>query len=157
MATSGKVVVNNEVCPLPGTVRSDKDWKKLLTPEQYRVLREKGTERPFSGVYVNNHEPGVYRCAACGAILFRSEDKFESGTGWPSFIRPAPDNNVGYREDRSHDMVRTEVYCKVCGGHLGHVFNDGPQPTGQRYCINSAALRFDDKSAHSVPDGEANP
>lgn len=149
MDKPGRPVVENKVCPLPGTVKapalSEEEWKKTLTPEQYRILREKGTERAFSGAYVDHHEQGVYRCAACGAVLFRSDDKFDSGTGWPSFVRPAFDNNIGYREDRSHGMARTEVYCKVCGGHLGHVFEDGPQPTGKRFCINSAALQFKGK------------
>lgn len=137
------------LCPLPtsskGIVRSDEEWKKTLTPEQYRVLREKGTERAFSGVYADSHEKGAYHCAACGAVLFKSDDKFDSGTGWPSFIRPAVDNNIGYRVDQDHGMKRTEVYCKVCGGHLGHVFDDGPAPTGKRYCINSAALQLKNK------------
>jgi peptide-methionine (R)-S-oxide reductase len=149
MHSDKKSVVKNELCPLPkhpkGMPKTEDEWKKVLTPEQYKVLREKGTEWAFSGTYVDNHEPGVYHCAACGAVLFQSDDKFDSGTGWPSFIRPAPDNNVGFREDNDHGMRRTEVYCKVCGGHLGHVFDDGPKPTGQRFCINSAALEFKKK------------
>jgi peptide-methionine (R)-S-oxide reductase len=123
--------------------KSDAEWREELTPEQYEVLRQKGTERPFTGVYNDCKEPGVYRCAACGAELFRSDDKFDSGTGWPSFTRPATDDNVDAAEDRSFFMRRTEVLCSTCGGHLGHVFDDGPQPTGMRYCINSAALKLD--------------
>jgi peptide-methionine (R)-S-oxide reductase len=126
--------------------KSDAEWREELTPEQYEVLRQKGTERPFTGVYNDCKEPGVYRCAACGAELFRSDDKFDSGTGWPSFIRPATDDNVEAAEDRSFFMRRTEVLCSTCGGHLGHVFDDGPQPTGMRYCINSAALKLDPES-----------
>ena len=141
-----KNIVKNDACPLPkypqGGPGSDEEWKKVLTPEQYRILRKHGTEPAFSGAYQDRHEPGVYRCAACGAVLFRSDDKFDSGTGWPSFIGPAPENNVGSRPDYTIGMHRTEVYCKVCGGHLGHVFDDGPQPTGQRFCINSVALEF---------------
>jgi peptide-methionine (R)-S-oxide reductase len=124
-------------------VKSKEEWKKELGPEQFHVLREKGTERAFTGRYWNNHEHGIYRCAGCGLDLFRSEDKFESGTGWPSFTRPVAAENVETRSDNSLFMNRTEVLCPRCGGHLGHVFEDGPKPTGLRYCMNSAALDFE--------------
>ena len=122
--------------------KSEDEWKKKLTKEQYHVLREKGTERAFTGRLLNNHEKGMYICAGCGAELFTSDTKFESGTGWPSFYQAANQQNVGEKPDNSWFMHRTEVLCNKCGGHLGHVFEDGPQPTGLRYCINSLSLDF---------------
>jgi peptide-methionine (R)-S-oxide reductase len=123
--------------------KSESEWRTELTPEQYEVLRRKGTERAFTGAYWDAKEPGVYRCAGCGQEVFRSDTKFDSGTGWPSFYEPASDDVVETEEDRSFFMRRTEVHCSRCGGHLGHVFEDGPEPTGLRYCINSCALELD--------------
>ncbi|WP_138990445.1 peptide-methionine (R)-S-oxide reductase MsrB [Larkinella sp. C7] len=126
-------------------VKTEAEWKKILTPQQFYVLRQQGTERPFTSPLVDNHEKGVFKCAGCKTPLFSSDTKFESGTGWPSFYKSLSKQNVVEKVDRSHGMVRTEVECGVCGGHLGHVFDDGPKPTGLRYCMNGVALEFEKK------------
>ncbi len=126
--------------------KTEEEWKEVLTPEQYQVLRRQATEPPFTGEYVYNKDSGMYRCAACATDLFSSDTKFESGTGWPSFTDPADNQNIELREDRSHGVVRTEVVCATCGSHLGHLFDDGPMPSGKRFCINSCALDFEAKA-----------
>lgn len=126
-------------------VRTEEEWRAMLTPEQYRVARRKGTERAFTGEYHDAKDAGTYQCAACGNELFTSDDKFDSGCGWPSFTTPSAEDNVRTEVDTSHGMVRTEVLCAACDSHLGHVFDDGPRPTGLRYCINSVVLKLDKK------------
>jgi peptide-methionine (R)-S-oxide reductase len=128
---------------MPKLMTTDAEWRAELTPEQYRVLREKGTEIAFTGAYHDEHAPGIYRCAGCGTELFSSSTKYDSGSGWPSFYEPMDDAAVATDTDRTFFMTRTEVHCATCGGHLGHIFEDGPKPTGLRYCINSAALTLD--------------
>lgn len=134
-----------ENSPRKKVVKTDAEWRALLTPEQFHVLREKGTERAFTGALVNNHSDGIYHCGACNAPLFTSDTKFESGSGWPSFYQPVSPDAVETHEDTTYGMRRVEITCATCGSHLGHVFPDGPRPTGQRFCINSASLAFEKK------------
>jgi peptide-methionine (R)-S-oxide reductase len=128
---------------MPKIQKTDEEWRAQLTPEQYRITREKGTERAFTGEYWDTKTEGTYKCTCCGEELFTSQEKFDSGCGWPSFFAPANEQNVGTAIDRSHGMFRTEIVCSNCGAHLGHVFDDGPMPTGQRYCVNSASIQLE--------------
>ena len=132
--------------------KTEEQWKKELSPEQYRILREKGTELPFTGEYNDYWEEGIYKCAGCGSPLFGSQTKFDAGCGWPSFYQPLEEKNIASQEDTSLGRRRTEVLCSKCGGHLGHVFDDGPRPTGKRYCINSVALKFIEKEKQMDED-----
>jgi len=138
-------------------IKTEAQWRQTLTPEQYRVLREKGTERPFSGEYCNTKDKGTYCCAGCGAELFTSEAKFDSHCGWPSFFAALAKDNIRLQPDHSHGMIRTEVLCARCGGHLGHLFDDGPPPSGQRYCINSVSLKLKKKTFTSAPGPTPSP
>jgi peptide methionine sulfoxide reductase msrA/msrB len=140
-ATKGNPTHPNRV------VKTNDEWKKQLTPEQYQITRLKGTERAFTGAYCEAHEPGLYACVCCGLLLFDSRVKFESGTGWPSFTQPVQENAIAYHKDTSYGMIRVEVLCNVCDAHLGHVFPDGPEPSGLRYCINSASLVLQEKKS----------
>jgi peptide-methionine (R)-S-oxide reductase len=144
-----RAYVSNETIK-PEIVKSEDEWKAELDPERFHVLREKGTEPAWTGALLDVHDPGLFRCAACGAELFRSDDKFDSGSGWPSFTKAAADGVINEHEDRTFGMRRTEVTCARCGGHLGHVFPDGPAPTGDRYCINSLSLEFDPEKSEKA-------
>ncbi len=146
-AAAGETTMDDKV------TKTDEQWRRELTPEQYHVMREKGTERAFTGKYWDTKSKGVYRCAACGAELFRSDQKFDSGCGWPSFTAPAEESRVAEHADNSHGMVRTEVTCNRCGAHLGHVFDDGPAPTGLRYCINSVSIDLKPEGDGAKVDG----
>ena len=139
-------LAKNNLAPPRRVEKSDEEWKKILTPEQYLIARKKSTEQPFSGEYCESHDPGLYACRCCGTLLFDSSLKFESGTGWPSFTEPFEENVIAYHKDSSYGMVRIEVLCNVCDAHLGHVFPDGPSPGGLRYCINSASIILAEKS-----------